>query len=204
MDLQFLTDIEFWRRMMDQYAAFGPFVAMGLAALESIFPPLPLFAIVMANVNGFGFLGGALFSWIGTVVGSALVFLFFRWLSKKRMRAYFLRHRRMRQFLQWVKRRGFTPVFLLYAFPFTPSSIVNVVTGLSTLPLVSYFVALIGGKAIMILLMSWAGNDIFAITNHPFRLIAVAAVLFLLWWGGKGVERRYLAREKKTTVSAKE
>lgn len=181
---------------MDQYAALGPLLGILLAALESIFPPLPLFAIVMTNVNAYGFWAGALFSWIGTVTGSTLVFLLFRWVSKRRMRAYLLRHARMRRFLQWVKRRGFTPVFLLYAFPFTPSSLVNVVTGLSTLPLYSFFTALIVGKAIMILLMSWMGYDLFTLFQHPFRIGMIIAVLLLLWLGGRFVENHFFAGKK--------
>lgn len=197
MDIHILADIQFWQRMMEQYAALGPLLGALLAALESIFPPLPLFAIVMTNVNAYGFWGGAFFSWIGTVSGSALVFLFFRWVSKRKMRAYLLRHAKMRRFLQWVKRRGFTPVFLLYAFPFTPSSLVNVVAGLSPLPLYSYFSALIIGKAIMILLMSWMGNDLFSLFQKPLRLVMIIAVLVLLCFGSRLIERRFLAGVKK-------
>jgi len=38
-------------RQLEQYAALGPLLGTLLAALESVFPPLPLFAIVMTRAR---------------------------------------------------------------------------------------------------------------------------------------------------------
>ena len=49
-----LGTLEFWEALLEGFEGLGPLVPILLAMLESIFPPLPLIAIVALNVAALG------------------------------------------------------------------------------------------------------------------------------------------------------
>ena len=69
-----LGTLEFWEALLEGFEGLGPLVPILLAMLESIFPPLPLIAIVALNVAAHGGIFGFLYSWIGVAVGGTLVY----------------------------------------------------------------------------------------------------------------------------------
>ncbi|MBP1976672.1 TVP38/TMEM64 family protein [Cohnella thailandensis] len=184
-----LDDIQ---SLLDQYSALGPLPGILLPLLEAFLPFLPLVVFVVANSNAYGIWFGFLFSWIGVSVGSILVF----WIARKIGIKYGERIRkrlpRMERFFSWIERKGFSPIFILSCFPFAPSVIINVSSGLSKIPFHTFVTATILGKAVMIFILSFLGHDIRALIEHPWRLIVAATILFLLWLVGKRLEKRYL------------
>ena len=60
-----LFTLEFWQNLLESYKTFGPVAPIALAFLEAIFPPLPMVAIVLANVAAYGVKLGFLYSGIG-------------------------------------------------------------------------------------------------------------------------------------------
>lgn len=187
-----IFNVDTWDYWLEEYADLGPLLGIGLPMLESFFPPLPLFAIVAGNAAAFGFWLGMLLSWIGTVGGSFIVFLIFRSFSKKKIHAFLEKHPKAEKFFHWVERKGFTPIFMLYSFPFSPSSLVSITAGVSTVPLFTYLTALAMGKAVVVFIMSFIGYDIFDIFQEPWRLILSVAIVVVLWLLGKRVEKRYI------------
>lgn len=160
--------------------------------IEAFIPPLPLFAIVAGNAAAFGLWWGFLFSWIGTFLGSALVFLLFRTISKGKIKAYLMKYDKVERFFHWVEKKGFTPIFILYSFPFTPSFLVNVTAGLATIPLHTFLLSLALGKGVMVFIMSFVGHDILEAFAHPWKLVTAIGIIIALWYVGKRVERHYI------------
>lgn len=192
MNWDALLDIDTWNYWLSEYAGFGPLPGIGLAMLESFIPPLPLFAIVAGNAAAFGLWWGLLYSWIGTTVGSIIVFFIFRSLSKKKLKAYVTKHPKAERFFHWVEKKGFTPLFILYSFPFSPSSVISVTAGLSTVPIHTFLLALAMGKSVLVFIMSYIGYDFFDMLREPWRFIPVVGCIILLWYVGKKVENRYM------------
>ena len=91
--------------------------------------------------------------------------------------------------MKWVENHGFSPLFLMLCFPFTPSAIVNIVAGLSKVSLWQYGLAVIGGKMVMIFTISFIGYDIPALIHQPVRTVIVLIIIFILWYVGKRIER---------------
>ena len=60
-----LGTLEFWEALLEGFEGLGPFVPILLAMVESIFPPLPLIAIVALNVAAHGGFLGFVYSWLG-------------------------------------------------------------------------------------------------------------------------------------------
>jgi uncharacterized membrane protein YdjX (TVP38/TMEM64 family) len=183
--------------MLEQYRSFGVLPGIVATLLESFFPILPMFVFVMANAAAFGLWKGFLISWIGACLGSILVFWLTRKIGQKRFFRFVSRHRKVRQFMHWIERHGFGPVFLLYCFPFTPSALVNIVAGLSRISRQQFILAVLLGKMVMIFTISFIGYDIVALVKQPLRTVAIAVVVILLWYAGKRVEARFSLAEKQ-------
>jgi uncharacterized membrane protein YdjX (TVP38/TMEM64 family) len=183
--------------MLEQYRSFGVLPGIAATLLESFFPILPMFVFVMANAAAFGLWKGFLISWIGACLGSILVFWLTRKIGQKRFFRFVSRHRKVRQFMHWMERHGFGPMFLLYCFPFTPSALVNIVAGLSRISRQQFILAVLLGKMIMIFTISFIGYDIVALVRQPLRTVAIAVVVILLWYAGKRVEARFSLAEKQ-------
>ena len=151
-------------------------------------PFLPLFVFVTANATAFGLWWGFFFSWIGAVTGAYLVFTVVRKYGQGRFFRFLQKHKQVQRLMNWVDNHGFSPLFLLLCFPFTPSAIVNIVAGLSRVSFWKYGLAVIGGKMVMIFTISFIGYDIPALIQQPIRTVIVFIIIFVLWFIGKRIE----------------
>lgn len=172
----------------------GIIVGFLLVFVESFLPFLPLFIIVVVNINSFGFILGSLSSYSGTVVGSYLVFLLIRYFFRKPAQKYISRHKRLAGLLDFIDRKGFVFLFILLALPFTPTSVINIIAALSNLKKVVYLYILLAAKAIMILTMSLVGYDVTSFFNSPLRLILSIAGLVLIYFFSKWYQK-YINRK---------
>ncbi|MGF7034355.1 putative membrane protein YdjX (TVP38/TMEM64 family) [Paenibacillus mucilaginosus] len=180
--------VEHW---LKQYEALGPLPGIVAPMVESYIPVLPLVAILVANVNAYGLTEGFLLSWIGVVLGSISVFAIVRRFSG-RIRGWIERkHPRSQRLIHWLETHGFTPIFVLACFPFTPSSLVNIVSGLSRVPFHTFAVATTLGKGVMIFLVSFAGHDIRSLLSQPWKIALVLGVFALMWLMGRKLESKY-------------
>jgi uncharacterized membrane protein YdjX (TVP38/TMEM64 family) len=176
--------------LFETYRSFGPFFAILLPMLEAFLPFLPLVAFIVANVNSFGLWMGFFLSWIGACSGAIIVFIMMRKLGDLRFFKRLQEKKAIKKLLTWIERRGFSPLFLILCFPFTPSAAINVVAGLSRISHWQFILAVLSGKFVMIFMVSFIGQDLHALITQPTRSIIVAIVIFLLWFIGKRVERR--------------
>ncbi|MFC0274566.1 TVP38/TMEM64 family protein [Metabacillus herbersteinensis] len=193
MNFESLLDsftIEKLMEFFEQYQSFGPLLGIGLPMLEAFFPFLPLVVFVVANVNSFGLWVGFIFSWIGASLGAIIVFLIIRRLGQERFFKFLRKHETIRKLVTWVERRGFSPLFLLLCFPFTPSAAVNVVAGLSKVSFRQFTLAVLSGKLVMIFVVSFIGQDLGALITKPERSIIAGLIILLLWFVGKRIEKR--------------
>src|SRR5699024_2228459 len=125
---EILPDIQ---ALLEQYENLGPLPGILLPFIEAFLPFLPLFVFVMANSVAYGLLKSFLYSWIGASLGSIAVFYLIRKFGHKKLLLKVKQNRQVTQVTAWVERHGFGPLFLLLCFPFSPSSLINIVAGLS-------------------------------------------------------------------------
>jgi uncharacterized membrane protein YdjX (TVP38/TMEM64 family) len=180
LDWQQLTRLQFWLELKEQLADIGPLLPFLLAFLESFFPFLPLFAIVVFNVTVYGNLAGFLTSYTGNILGSFSVFLFFRIYVRPSVERYAEKHPRISRSLVWVSKQRPSVIFYLSALPFTPSFLLNSFFGCSQFSKRSYMMAIAGGKSIMIAMMSFFGYSVLEISENPvFIVISVIGLVFV-------------------------
>ena len=209
MDWTEILDWFKWENLLmaiSHYRSWGPLPGLALPIIEAFFPFLPLMVIIMANASAFGLVKGFLISWLGTSLGSLSVFYFTRKLSKTRLARFLTRRNQIQKLLNYVERRGFGLLFILYCFPFTPSSLVNLVSGLSKISIHQFALAVFSAKMVMVFMISFIGHDIPSLIKNPVQTAFVLAIILILWWSGKRVEKwlnlkvereDYLARMKE-------
>ncbi|ANE46991.1 hypothetical protein SY83_12690 [Paenibacillus swuensis] len=184
-------DMEDIRSFMDHYRSYGPLPGILLPFLEAFIPALPLWVFIIANASAYGLLLGFLYSYIGVCAGCFVVFWIFRKFGN-RLRGFVTRKMpHTQKFFDWMENKGFTPLFLLCCFPFTPSFFLVIVSGLSTVTFQTFALAILCGKAVMIFIIAFLGHDIPSLLQQPWRLVLVGGAVTALWWGGKKLEARY-------------
>lgn len=177
--------------LLARYSELGPLPGILLPLLEAFLPILPLVVFVVANASAYGMWPGFFYSWIGVCIGSFVVFLLARRLGHRYGDRIRRRFPQMERFFEWVERKGFTPIFLLACFPFSPSVLVNIASGLSNIPLHTFLTAILLGKGVMIFTLSFLGHDLQAMVEQPWRIALAVAVLVVLWLGGRKLESRF-------------
>lgn len=184
------------KHLLNQYENLGPLPGLLLPFAEAFLPFLPLIVFVFANAAAYGLLKGFIFSWAGSSLGSILVFLIIRRLGRRKWLQKISGHKQVHKVTEWVERHGFGPLFLLLCFPFSPSSIINVVAGLSRVSTQQFILAVLLGKSVMIFSLAYVGSSIFSFAENPVRTIIVGACIVLFWMFGKLIEKRLQKRNK--------
>lgn len=195
--------IDRWRKMaendqlfdyiihqLEQLESFGPLPGILLPLLEAFLPVLPLVVFVLANSVVYGLFKGFFYSWLGAVIGAISVFIIIRKLGDKRFFKFITRQKQVRRVMTWVEEHGFGPLFLLMCFPFSPSAIINIVSGLSKVNRQQFILAVLLGKSVMIFTIAYVGSSIASFAQNPVKSIVVGVCILLFWIVGKYIETR--------------
>lgn len=183
--------------LLDTYEKLGPLPGILLPFSEAFLPFLPLFVFVLANGAAYGLFKGFLYSWIGSSIGSICVFLLIRHLGNKKFLQKIKKNRQVIRVMDFVERRGFGLLFILLCFPFSPSSIINVVAGLSNVRKQTFIIAVLLGKAVMVFSIAYIGSSIVEFAKHPVKTIIVVICITIFWIFGKYLEQKLTKFEQR-------
>lgn len=186
-----ITQIEFWQSLFDSLRLCGPAVPILTACVESFIPALPLVAIVALNVAAYGSVLGFFYSWIGSCIGCTAVFFLFRFMEKKIIGCFGEKHEKVKKARDWVSRFNTKALFLLIAFPFTPSAFVNFAFGISKYDKEKYLRILWSAKFVMILLLSLFGQSVKMSVKNPMWLLITIPFILVLYFAGKKIKQKH-------------
>lgn len=194
--LHSILTLDYWTQMLDEIRALGMFAGVGLAMLEAFFPPLPLVVFVTINILAFGFWLGYFYSWLGSCIGSIIVFLLIKKYGQKRFQRRIAKNKKIYNIFHWIKEKGFIPIFFLLTFPFTPSIIVCGLAALAGTKNKEYISALILGKLVMIFSLSFIGVNVRAFVKKPLESIALILATLAISYIGKLVLQAFEKRRR--------
>ncbi len=175
--------VEFWFKLLIEYRDLGPIAPIAFIMLESIFPFLPLVLIVAFNISAYGSFWGFIYSLIGNICGSLLVFFIFRFFKHQPFMNRFVHRKRVEKWLQWVLQQHPSFLAFLFSSPFTPSSFVNISFGLSGYSKRLFTLSMIIGKTFLMLFLLSFGASLNVINEKPYLMILVLAgygIVYLL------------------------
>lgn len=154
--------------------------------IESFLPFLPIMAIVSANAMIFGLWGGLIVSWIGSGLGTwALYLLISKYNDNKLFRI--LRNKRVEKAISWLRKQGFKLFFIAYACPAIPDFFVTVTAAFCKKEVREFLPAMLGGKFVMFLAISYPASDISGFLRNPLKIALFLGLVFLSWKIGSKV-----------------
>ena len=180
-----LGTLEFWEALLEGFEGLGPLVPILLAMLESIFPPLPLIAIVALNIAAHGGFLGFVYSWLGVAAGGTVVFLFWRRVLKQFFWKFASRSQKLEKAEQWVSRFDVSSLFMLSVLPFTPSSFMHFAFGISDFDEKRYLITMLLGKGVMVAMMALFGQSLVSSMKNPVYLVLAVVIWGAMYWGSK-------------------
>lgn len=180
-----LGTLEFWEALLEGFEGLGPLVPILLAMLESIFPPLPLIAIVALNIAAHGGFLGFVYSWLGVAAGGTVVFLFWRRVVKRFFWKVASRSEKLEKAQRWVSRFDVASLFMLSVLPFTPSSFMHFAFGISDFDEKRYLITMLLGKGAMVAMMALFGQSLVSSLKNPVYLILAVVLWGGMYWASK-------------------
>ena len=154
--------------------------------LESFLPVLPLVAIVTINAAVFGLGMGLVVSWIGSGLGTLALFLIVsKFSDNKFINKY--RNGKTQKIVEKVRSKGFKLLFIAYACPFMPACLVTISSALCKSEFKHFATAMLSGKFIMFVVVSYIGSDIIGFITSPTKIIVFALILLLAWLIGNKI-----------------
>ncbi|WP_026827191.1 TVP38/TMEM64 family protein [Exiguobacterium artemiae] len=170
--------------------------------LESLFPFLPLVLIISANAATYGFWMGVLVSWVGSMLGSLVVFACIRYLFRRPVTRWLEQHKAAQQWIERVRHMSPISLGFFFSLPFMPAFIITAISAMIQLSLRTYLIAAGVGRLIVVIIFSLIGKEWSTFLERPIRLVFLFLILLAIWGVSRGVEeiikRRALARRSKS------
>ena len=188
--MEYITELV--NKSTELIASGGLITGFLLVLLEAFLPILPLGVFVSLNINAFGFLTGIVISWIATIIGSYMAYLFFYFISTKFIYK-FLKSKTITKIdnqIQKFNNISFTNLVLILTLPFTPSCFINLLAGLSNMSKEKYLLSLIIGKAFMITFWGYIGKSFIESMTDPKAIIFIVLILLIAYIISKIVSKK--------------
>lgn len=129
-------DIEATQDFLDDNMLYAFVFMLVIMILQNSFTVFPLLLVISINITLFGFINGFLWSWISSIIAAIAVFYSVRFLFQERLIEKF-----KPELLRKIDANGFSYVFQARVFPLVPTSLVNILGGLSTVRIWPFILA---------------------------------------------------------------
>ena len=142
-------DVEAAETYLDRNVGYALFFMALVMIIQNSFTVFPLILVITINIALFGFVNGFLWSWFTSIIASVIVFYNVRYIFQQ----IFLK-RVNEELISKVDANGFAYVFQARLFPFVPTSLVNILAGLSTMKITPFTLATIIGNFIYFFILA--------------------------------------------------
>lgn len=188
-------DFEGMRQFILSYGHWAPVVSIGLMVIQSLVPFVPGLVITITNAWIFGWQYGALYSWIGALLGAILDFGVARWYGRLVVER-FVNMKYISRTDTFLQRYGLLAVFITRITPIIPFKVVSYGAGLTTMSLCKFVFATAIGQAPATILYSILGQNI---THNIRTTIAITSLLISIcavtYYYREEIERRFFPDE---------
>ena len=150
-------------------------ITLLMMIIQNTFTVIPLILVITVNYVLFGFMTGFLWSWMTSIIGSAIIFLATRYLFQgwvKRKIDLSLRSK--------IEKSGFKFVFRARIIPFIPTSFINILSGVSSIQFSSFIMATSVGNFLYFFLMILIPAGIMNVQLNDYVLEASILLIILL------------------------
>lgn len=188
-------DLKSVRRMLvgESYAYVITLLVM---IVQNSFTVVPLILMIAINVSLFGFMNGFLWSWFTSVIASIIVFVCVRFIFQD----WLIKKFKPEQ-IAIVAQKGFSYVFQARVFPFIPTSLINILAGLSSVRFNHFLFGTIFGNFIYFFLLSLIPAGVLSSSLNEYEIGVIILMIFLLYYG---VRMLYKRKSKRAHIKKEE
>ncbi|WP_096200586.1 TVP38/TMEM64 family protein [Bacillus sp. FJAT-45350] len=154
-----------WKRVL--------LITLTLMVLQNAISFIPFLVLTMFNIWLFGFVYGYMWSVVGSVIGSLIVFF----IARYGLQSWAQKYDHL-EFKQKIEDSGFVVVFLSRMFPVMPSSVINIVAGISNIKPKDYILGTLLGNTIFIFALSLFSVGVISL-NHQYAIYLVLLILVI-------------------------
>lgn len=163
------------RQFILAYGVFAPLTSIALMTAQSVVPLVPGIVITITNAWIFGWEYGALYSWIGALLGATVDFGIARWYGRPVVER-FVSETLLERTDGFFRRSGVLAVFITRLTPIVPFKVISYGAGLTDMTSLRFVAATGLGQIPAILLYSYLGQHL----TRNLRTVALATTLLVL------------------------
>jgi uncharacterized membrane protein YdjX (TVP38/TMEM64 family) len=152
-------DFDGLRQFILSYGVWAPVTTVVLMAVQSTIPLVPGLAITITNAWIFGWQYGALYSWLGALLGAMLDFGIARWYGRPVVER-FVRSHHLDVTDRFFQNHGVLAVFITRLTPVIPFKVISYGAGLTNISLLHFVLATAIGQTPAIVLYSILGQNL--------------------------------------------
>lgn len=170
----------------------GIIIGVLLIILESFVPILPLGVMVALISNAYGLFLGIFISLIANCIGCYLTYLIFYHLSDK-ISNKFLPKKIKKQLdsgTEKFKKISLPSLAAIITLPFTPSFLINILSGASKMSKKKYLTAILIGKVFMISFWAYIGKSFIESITDLKTIITLSAMIIIAYIISKIVSKK--------------
>ncbi|MEH7245771.1 VTT domain-containing protein [Neobacillus niacini] len=154
----------------DTFSKF--FFTFMIMVIQNSFTIIPLIIIITINYTLFGFFNGLIWSWFTSIIAAGIWFygsryFFNDWVQKKTNP----------QLLEKMEKSGFLFVFQARIFPFIPTSLINILSGLSSIRFKHFIIGTMLGNLIFFFVLSLIPAGIMEGDKEQNILLGITLIL---------------------------
>ena len=134
-------------------------VSIVFVAILVFFPVMPF--VVVAGIIGavFGTWYGSLVSLAGALLGAVIMFLMSRYGFRDWAQRMLQKYPKVKEYESYFEKNAFLGILFVRVVPVVPSPAVNVISGISRVSVLTFFVASLLGKIPSIVIFTFAGSN---------------------------------------------
>ncbi|WP_255640441.1 TVP38/TMEM64 family protein [Clostridioides sp. ZZV15-6388] len=139
------------------FGVWAPIISFALMILQSIAAPLPAFLITFANAALFGWVNGAILSWVSAMAGAAICFVIGRFLGRDVV-AKLTSKFALESIDGFFDKYGKHTILIARLLPFISFDLVSYAAGLTSMSFISFFIATGVGQLPATIVYSYVGG----------------------------------------------
>jgi uncharacterized membrane protein YdjX (TVP38/TMEM64 family) len=152
-----MLDLESLKQYILSFGIWAPIISFILMILQSIAAPLPAFLITFANAALFGWVKGAMLSWVSAMAGAALCFYIARFLGRDTVEKLTSKFA-IDSIDDFFDKYGKHTILIARLLPFISFDLVSYAAGLTSMSFISFFIATGIGQLPATIIYSYVGG----------------------------------------------
>jgi len=154
--------------------SYALIVSLFIMIIQNSFTVIPLILVITLNFYSFGFFYGFLWSWFSSVIAAMIIFYATRFWFQDFVISKVQKHQEM---LDKIEQKGMRYVVYGRIFPFFPTSILNIIAGVSNISIRPFTIGTAIGNFFYFFVLALIPYGVFSTDINPLALIIIVLLI---------------------------